>query len=84
MGTGEKRIYVKDVLGKLDNHLQRHSDKYDSMLERHDIILFGKDGDNGITSEVKEMSKLKDDIKSLKWLLIATVAIQLVLKFIPA
>jgi len=79
-----ERIYVKDVLGKLDNHLQRHSDKLDPMLERHDIILFGKDGDNGITSEVKEMSKLKDDIKSLKWLLIGTVAIQLVLKFIPA
>ena len=74
-----ERILVKDVLGKLDNHLHRHEDKYDSMLERHDTILFGKDGDDGITSEVKDMGKLKKDIHDLKWILLGAVAVQLLM-----
>ena len=77
-----ERILVKDVLGKLDNHLQRHDDKCDPMLGRHDIILFGKDGDDGITSEVRDMSKLKKDIHDLKWILLGAVVIQVALGII--
>ena len=77
-----ERVLVKDVLGKIDNHLQRHGDKYDDMLERHDLILFGKDGDDGITSEVRDMSKLKKDIHDLKWILLGAVVIQVALGII--
>ena len=78
-----ERTYVKDVLAQLQNHLQRHADKCDPMLDNHQIILFGVNNDDGITREVQDMSKLKDDIKQLKWALIAAIVIQLTLKFIP-
>ena len=79
-----ERVYVKDVLARLQNHIQRHTDKCDPMLERHDIILFGELGDNGIVREIQEMSKLKTDIKQLKWLLITAVAIEIAMRFLPA
>lgn len=44
-------------MAELQSHLQRHSDKLDPKLHRHDIILFGEDGDSGIVADVKEVKR---------------------------
>ena len=81
----EERIgNLKGYVDIFSNHLQRHDDKLDPLLIRADTILFGEKGDDGIVREVQDMSKLKNDIRHLKWLLIGAVIVQIALKYIPA
>ena len=49
------KITAPIVKAELDNHLDWHRDVGDKMLNRHDILLIGKDGGNGLCSDVKEI-----------------------------
>ena len=77
------RVYVKDVLAGLQNHLQHHEDKLDSKLHNHQIILFGDRGDNGICATSKnherrimDIEKVRDEIRQVKWAVVIAILVQ--------
>jgi len=49
------RILTRDLKVIIDDHLQRHDDKYDPMLNRHDRLLYGEHGDDGMVLANKEI-----------------------------
>ena len=56
----ENRDRIKTVekcVGEFSQHIQKHTDLLDPKLIRHDVILFGTNGDNGM---VKKLDKLDD------------------------
>ena len=40
----------------LYEHIKKHEDVFDPMLKRHDQVLFGEKGDNGLCLEVKQLA----------------------------
>lgn len=78
-----ERVYVKDVLGKLQNHLQRHEDKLDPKGHNHHTILFGENLDGGLCATAKDherrimdIEKVKDEIGQVKWAVIVAILVQ--------
>ena len=76
------RVYVKDVLGRLQNHLQKHDDKYDIALDRHELVLYGEKGDNGLCARAKDherrimdIEKVRDEIRQVKWAVVIEVLV---------
>ena len=73
MAATEPRITLKD-------HLQRHEVDYDKKLDRHEKVLFGEDGDDGLTRAFAVMKEGYDDIKkdvatvkNLEWVIIGSL-----------
>ena len=52
-----ERMTAPKVHSELCKHLQRHEDKLDSKLHRHDILLVGEDGNEGMVADVRDIKK---------------------------
>jgi len=50
-----ERITANKVAGIVEDHEARHRDLYDPRAERMNVVLFGREGNNGMVSEVKEL-----------------------------
>jgi len=68
---------VEQCMGDYSNHIQRHGDVLDPKLLRHDIILFGEQGDNGLVRQIDKMSdslaKIESGINRVLWVVILAV-----------
>lgn len=74
--NNEKRIInIEDEFG---NHIQRHEDVFGPMLVRHDIILFGEKGDNGLVLQSKEIARGFDTLRNLGYAVITAIILDLV------
>lgn len=78
------RLYVRDVLAQLQNHLQRHEDKLDPKGHNHHVILFGEKGDGGLCATAKDherrimdIEKVKDEIGQVKWAVVIAILVQI-------
>ena len=77
------RLYVKDVLAQLQNHLQKHDDKLDPKGQNHHVILFGEKGDNGLCATAKDherrimdIEKVKNEVAQVKWAVVIAILVQ--------
>ncbi len=52
-----ERITIKNVNDRFDDHITKHRDVYDPMLKSHNDMLFGKDLDDGLCADVRDMKK---------------------------
>ena len=87
----EQRITAPRVFADLQRHIQKHDDKYDPKLHRHDILLVGQDGDNGLCSDLKDLNKrlrdlekIKAELSGVKWAVVIAIAVNVALRFLPA
>jgi hypothetical protein len=76
----ENRERIKNVeacVGEFGKHVQRHGELLDPKLLRHDIILFGEKGDNGLVRQIDRMGESLDKIESgmnkILWAIILAV-----------
>ena len=80
------KITAPKVKGMVDDHLTRHIDVYDILLNRHEKTLYGPDGGDGITAEVREIIKGYDGMKKIGVAIIITVAADIItrlMNFVP-
>ena len=75
------RISARQVLDRLDSHLQKHGDLYDKLLNKHEVILFGEEGDNGIVFDVKSIVQKLDTLKVIGVGVIIAIIADIVLRF---
>ena len=75
------RISARQVLDRVDNHLQKHEDVYDKTLIRHEKILFGPEGGNGIVFDVKSIVQKLDTLKAIGVGVIIAIIADIVLRF---
>ena len=59
------RVTAPLVKEMLDNHLQVHKLDLNPKIYNHQEILFGEKGDNGMCSDVKEVTKGYATMKSI-------------------
>lgn len=65
--------YVSEIVGynktmtapTLKEHLQKHKDVIDPAIETIQEVLFGKNRDNGLCADVREIKKGYQDIKAI-------------------
>jgi hypothetical protein len=63
----------------LYDHIKKHDDVLDPMLKRHDNVLFGEKGDNGLCLEVKQLS---NSIKTIGIPILIALIITIIQNFI--
>jgi len=51
------------VNAKVEDHFTKHADVYDPLIKKHEILLLGEGGDNGICKDVNE---IKNGFKTIK------------------
>jgi hypothetical protein len=85
-----ERITAPRVYGELQKHIQKHDDKYDPKMHRHDILLVGQDGDDGLCSDIRDLNKrlqdlekIKAELSGVKWAVVVAVAVNIALRFLP-
>lgn len=78
-----EKLTAPRVKNLLDDHLLVHEKNYDKTLNRHEVILFGEKGDNGLCSKSKDhetrienLEKVGTKIDGLKWSIILWVVLQ--------
>ena len=76
------KITAPFVKGIIEDHLTRHKDVYDDKLIKHEIVLFGKDGDNGMVYSVREIVNGFKTIKGVGYAVLVTVAVDIATRFI--
>jgi NADH/NAD ratio-sensing transcriptional regulator Rex len=76
----ENRERIKNVercMGDFSNHVTRHGEVLDPKLLRHDIILFGEKGDNGLAHEIDKLSismtKIESGVNKVLWVVVLAV-----------
>ena len=87
----ENRDRIKTVekcVGEFNNHIHKHADVLDPKLLRHDVVLFGERGDNGLVSKISHlgdsMDRIEGGINKVLWVvIIAVVGALLKLVIIP-
>jgi hypothetical protein len=67
--------YVND---KLEEHIIKHNDVYWPMLKKHDELLVGPKGDDGICFDVREIVNGFKTIKNLGYAVITAIVIDTV------
>jgi hypothetical protein len=67
--------YVND---KLEEHIIKHNDVYWPMLKKHDELLVGPKGDDGICFDVKEIMKGFKTIEKLGYAVIVMILLDFV------
>ena len=77
-----QRITAPKVKGIVDDHLTRHKDVYDKLLNKHDVTLYGEKGDDGITYDVKEIVNGFKTIKGVGYAVLVTVAVDIATRLI--
>ena len=77
-----QKITAPLVKGIIDDHLTKHKDVYDDKLDKHEIVLFGKDGDNGMVYSVREIVNGFKTIKGVGYAVLVTVAVDIATRFI--
>ena len=77
-----ERITAPTVMAKLESHLQRHDDKLDSKLHRHDVILFGEKGDGGLCSDVEEIKRGYLTMKGIGYAILLALLTNIVLLYL--
>ena len=68
---------VENCVGEFSNHIQKHTDVLDPKLLRHDVVLFGEKGDNGLVSKITRlgdsMDRIEGGINKVLWVVILAV-----------
>lgn len=71
IAVDQKRTKVVEVNDALNDHLQRHRDKLDPAIDRHEKALFGEDGCGGLANsytvtknKLEGIEKNQDDLKA--------------------
>ena len=72
------KITAPYVNAKVEDHLTKHKDVYDKMLNQHDKTLYGPDGDNGMCFDVKEIMRGFKTIKNLGYAVILAIVLDFV------
>ena len=57
-----ERITAGKVNDVLVDHLTRHKEVTDPMLDRHDKLLYGEKHDNGMVKKINDFDKCFDDV----------------------
>jgi len=73
-----ERITAGKVAGIVDDHIAKHRDLYDPRAERMNVVLFGKDGNNGMVGTMQKFELCQDNIEKrlnniegyIKWLIL--------------
>lgn len=73
-----ERITAGKVAGVIDDHLAQHRDLYNPRAERMNVVLFGKDGNDGLVTDVRDLDHCYNDIDKrltsiegyIKWLIL--------------
>ena len=66
------------VNAKVEDHFTKHADVYDPLLKKHEELLLGEKGDNGICSDVKKIVDGFKDIKKLGYAVILAIVLDFV------
>ena len=76
----ENRERIKKVEEKvicIDQHITRHKEVIDPMITKHDLTLYGPNGDDGLTHRMNSMSvslgKIEAGINKVLWVVILAV-----------
>jgi uncharacterized protein (UPF0216 family) len=79
----DKRIkWLEDANEKVSDHFQRHEEVLDPMLKRHDKVLFGEDGDDGIVFDIKQLNEMKSKVDRLFWAVLGAIVIEIAVSII--
>lgn len=65
---------VKKIIG---DHLNKHTDVYDILINKHEKTLYGPDGDDGLCFDVREIVNGFKTIKNLGYAVILAIVLDL-------
>jgi hypothetical protein len=60
-----ERITAKHVNDRFEDHITKHRDVYDPMLKNHNEVLFGKNLDNGMCADVRDIKKGYETMRAI-------------------
>ena len=83
------RVTAPLVKGFVDDHITKHKDVYDKMMVRHEVLLVGEKGDDGLClvannheTRIENIEKIGDKIDKAKWAVIIAAAADIVSRFV--